>query len=110
MLQVSLGEVQVAETGVGNDGCVPAACQRGETERLLPVAPTLSKGPKRAQDPRQPRLGLDPYVCAECTRLLVCRLYALPQQLGRLSEVANGPVCLPQGIRCLRLQSAIADI
>ena len=56
--QVPLGEVQVAEAAVGNDRCEPSACQRGEAERLLPVAPALGEGPERAQGPRQPRLGL----------------------------------------------------
>src|SRR5712691_9984588 len=44
-LQVSLGEVQVAEAAVDNDRCVPSAFQRGEAERLLPVAPALGKCP-----------------------------------------------------------------
>ena len=55
MLQVPLGEVQGAELGVDNDRCLPSAFQRGEAERLLPVAPALGEGPERAQGPRQPR-------------------------------------------------------
>ena len=60
VLQVPLGEVQEAEAAVGNDRCGPSAFQRGEAERLLPVAPALGEGPERAQGPRQPRPGLDP--------------------------------------------------
>ena len=63
VLQVPLGEVQLAEAAVGNDWCLPSACQRGEAERLLPVAPALGEGPERAQGPRQPRLGPDLHVC-----------------------------------------------
>src|SRR5262245_47309392 len=46
LLQVSLGEVQEAETGADTDWCLPSACQRGEAERLLPVAPALAEGPE----------------------------------------------------------------
>src|SRR5687768_10931110 len=53
-LQVPLGEVQLTEGGVGNDRCPLSAFPRGEVERLLPVAPALGEGPKRAQRPRQP--------------------------------------------------------
>ena len=76
-------------------GVSPAACQRGEAERLLPVAPALSEGPEVAQSPRQPRPGLDPllYWAARC---VVRRLDAPPQQLGRPTEVADGIVGLPQ--------------
>jgi hypothetical protein len=45
VLQVSLGEVQVAEVVVGNDRCVPSACQRGEVERLLPWRRPSAKAP-----------------------------------------------------------------
>ena len=68
-LQVPLGEVQLAETTVGNDRCVPSAFPRGEAERLLPVAPALGEGPECAQGPRQPRPGLDPHVCTGRARL-----------------------------------------
>ena len=98
VLQVPLGEVQAAEAGVGNDWCIPSACQRGEAERLLPVAPTLGEGPKRAQGPRQPRPGLDPQDCTGRASLPVRRLHAAPQQLGRPAEVADGIVYLPQVI------------
>ena len=94
---------------MGNDRCVPSACQRGEAERLLPVAPALSEGPERAQGPRQPRLGLDPHVCTGRARLPVRRLHAPPQQRGRPAEVADGRVCLPQAIGCLHLQGALAE-
>src|SRR5215475_15495323 len=60
MLQVPLGEVQMAEAVVDNDRCVPSACQRGEAECLLPVAPALGEGPEYAQGPRQPCPGEDP--------------------------------------------------
>ena len=109
MLQVPLGEVQEAEIAVGKDRCVPSAFQRREAERLLPVAPALGEGPKGTQGPRQPRPGLDPHVCAGRARLPVRGLHAAPQQLGRLAEVADGLVCLPQGIGCLRLQGALAE-
>ena len=101
VLQVPLGEVQVAEAAVGNDRCVPSAFQRGEAERLLPVAPALGEGPERAQGPRQPRPGLDPHVCTGRARLPVRRLHVPPQQLGRPAEVADGIVCLPQVIGML---------
>src|SRR5262249_2388536 len=71
VLQVPLGEVQVAEAAVGNNRCEPSACQRGEAERLLPVTPALGEGPERTQGPRQPRLGLDPLVCTGCAKLSV---------------------------------------
>src|SRR5205823_4465886 len=48
VLQVSFGDVQIAEAAVSNDRCLPLACQGGEAERLLPVAPTLGEGPERA--------------------------------------------------------------
>src|SRR5262249_31783536 len=41
VLQVSFIEVQGAEASAGSDRCRPSACQRGEAERLLPVAPAL---------------------------------------------------------------------
>src|SRR6266542_3402092 len=47
VLQVSLGEVQEAEAAVGSDRCGSSAFLRGETERLLPVAPTLGEGSER---------------------------------------------------------------
>jgi hypothetical protein len=75
-----------------------------------PVAPTLSERPKCAQDPCQPRPGLDPHVCPGCASLPVRRLHTLLQQRGCLSEVATGPVGLPQGIRRLRQHGAIADL
>ena len=79
-------------------GVVPSAFQRGEAERLLPVAPALGEGPERAQGPRQPRPGPDPHVCPGRARLPVRRLHAPPQQLGRPAEVADGIVGLPQVI------------
>ena len=94
---------------VGNDRCVPSACQRGEAERLLPVAPALGEGPERAQGPRQPRPGPDPQVCPGRARLPVRRLHVPPQQLGRPAEVADGIVCLPQVMGCLHLQGAVAE-
>ena len=109
MLQVPLGEVQATEAAVGNDRCVPSASQRGEAERLLPVAPALGEGSERAQGPRQPRPGLDPHVCTGRTRLLVRSLHVPPQQLGRPAEVADAEVYLPQAIGCLHLQGAIAE-
>ena len=109
VLQVPLGEVQEAEAAVGNDRCGPSAFQRGEAERLLPVAPALGEGPERHQGPRQPRLGLDPHVCTVRARLPVRRLHVPPQQLGRPTEVADGMVCLPQVMGCLHLQGAVAE-
>ena len=44
MRQVLLGEVQVAKEAMYNDWCDPSAYQRGEAQRLLPVAPALSEG------------------------------------------------------------------
>ena len=70
-------------------GMVPSAFQRGEAERLLPVAPALGEGPERAQGPRQPRLGLDPQDWAGRARRPVRSLHTLPQQLGRPAEVAE---------------------
>src|SRR5262249_54466297 len=58
VLQVPVGEIQGAEASVGRDRCLPSAFQRGEAERLLPVALALSEGPKRAQGPRYRRSGL----------------------------------------------------
>src|SRR5439155_13166569 len=52
VLQVPLGEVEVAEAAVGNDRRGPSACQHGEAERLLPVAPTFGECPDLAQGPR----------------------------------------------------------
>jgi len=48
VLQVPLDEVQITEAAAGNDRCLPSAFQRGEAERLLPVAPALGKGPELA--------------------------------------------------------------
>ena len=45
--QVSLGEIQLTKTGVGNNRCLPSAVQRGEAERLLAVAPALGEYAKR---------------------------------------------------------------
>ncbi len=109
VLQVPLGEVQVAEAAVGKDRCAPSACQRGEAERLLPMAPALGEGPEHAQGPRQPRLGLDPQLCPGRARLPVRRLHAPPQQLGCPAEVADGRVCLSQAMGCLHLQGALAE-
>ena len=99
----------MAEAAVGNDRCVPSAFQRGEAERLLPVAPALGEGPERAQGQRQPRPGLDPHVCTGRAGLPVRSLHVPPQQLGRPAEVADGMVCLPQAIECLHLQGAVAE-
>jgi len=52
-------EGQLAETDVDNHQYGPSAFQRGEAERLLPVALALGECPERAQGPRQPRPGLD---------------------------------------------------
>ena len=79
VLQVPLGEVQVAEAAVGNGRCAPAACQRGEAERFLPVAPALGEGPERAQGPRQPCPGLEPEYTGRA-RLPVRSLHAPPQE------------------------------
>jgi hypothetical protein len=51
VLQVPLGEVQDTESAVHNDRYLPSACQRGEAERLLPIAPALGEGPECPQDP-----------------------------------------------------------
>ena len=99
----------MAEAAVGNDRCIPSAFQRGEAERLLPVAPALGEGPERAQGPRQPRLGLDPQVCPGRARLPVRRLHVPPQQLGRPAEVADVIVCPPQDKRGAHLQGAVAE-
>src|SRR5262245_47163421 len=48
LLQVPLGEVQAAEGAMGNARYEPSGVQRSATERLLPVAPALGEGPKRA--------------------------------------------------------------
>ena len=55
MFQVPLGEVQVAERTVGHDRGEASAYERGKSEGLLPVAPTLGEGSERAQGPRQKR-------------------------------------------------------
>src|SRR5262249_55182709 len=49
VLQVPADEICVADVAVGNDRCGPSAFQRGEAERLLPVAPALGEGPEVAQ-------------------------------------------------------------
>src|SRR5262249_56799641 len=51
VLQVTLGEVQLAEEAVDNDWCSADAFQRGEAERLLRVPPALRQGPKPAHGP-----------------------------------------------------------
>jgi hypothetical protein len=109
VLQIPLGEVQEAETAVGNDRGVPSACQWGEAERLLPVAIALGKGSERTQSPRQPCMGPDRHVCTKPARLPVRCLYVPPPQLGLPAEVAGGGVCLPQAIGCFRLQGAVAE-
>ena len=90
-------------------GVAPRPVQRGQAERLLPVAPALGEGPELAQSPRQPRLGLDPLVCTGRASLPIRSLHAPPQQLGRPAEVADVIVYLPQGIGCLYLQGALAE-
>src|SRR5437016_3734376 len=100
----------MAEVTVGIDWCGPSAFPRDQAERLLPVAPALGEGPERAQSIRQPRLGADPHVCTGPARFPVCRLYVPPPQLGRPAEVADGIVCLSQGLGCLHLQGAIAEL
>ena len=90
-------------------GVTPSAFQRGEAERLLPVAPALGEGPERAQGPRQPRPGQDLQVCPGRARLPVRSLHVPPQQLSRPAEVANGIVCPPQSQGCLPLQGAVAE-
>jgi hypothetical protein len=77
---------------VGNDRCGPVTFQRGQAERLLSAAPPLGEGPERTQDPCQPRLGLEPHVYTVRARLWVTRRHVLPQQLGRLTEVADSIV------------------
>jgi hypothetical protein len=52
VLQIPLGEVQVAEVAMGNERCDPSALQHGEAERLLPVAPALGEGADLAQGHR----------------------------------------------------------
>src|SRR5262245_30824103 len=101
MFQVPLGEVQGTEAAVDNDRCEAVACQRGEAECLLPMAPTLGEGPERGQGPRQKRPGLDPQARTGRASLPVRSLYAPPQELGRPDEVADGQVYLSQGIGCL---------
>jgi hypothetical protein len=51
VLQLPLGKEQETEAAVGSDWCVPSAFQRGEAERLLPVAPALGESPECAQGP-----------------------------------------------------------
>jgi hypothetical protein len=94
---------------VGNDRGLPAAVQRGEAERLLPVAPALGEGAERAQGPRQPRPGEAPNV-SERSRLSVHCLDGPPLQLGGPAEVANRSIYLPQVIGCAHLQGAIAKL
>ena len=108
-LQVPLGEVQAAEPAVGSDRCICSAFQRGEAERLLPVAPALGEGPELAQGLRQPRLGPDPHICPGRVRLPVRNLHAPPPQFGRPAEVTDGIVYRPQEIGCLLLQGAVAE-
>jgi hypothetical protein len=86
----------------------PSAFQRGEVERLLPVASALGECPKCAQGPRQPRLGPDPQVYTGRARLSVRRLHAPPLQLGRPAEVTDGRVYLPQAKGRSYLQGTLA--
>ena len=94
---------------VGNDRCVPSACQCGEAEGLLPVARALGECSKRAQERRQPRPRSAPHVCTGRAGLPVRCLHVPPQELGRPAEVADGLVCQPQVIGCLHLQGAVAE-
>ena len=80
---------------MGKERYIPSACQHGEAERLLSVAPTLSEGPELAQGPRQPRLGPNPRVYAGPARLPVRSLHVPLQQLSRPTEVADGIVYRP---------------
>src|SRR6516164_4479379 len=43
-LQIPLVEVQEAKVAMSHDRHEPSACQRGEAECLLPVAPALGEG------------------------------------------------------------------
>jgi hypothetical protein len=95
---------------VGHDRCLPSPVQRGEAERLLPVALALGEGSEIAQAQRQPRLGLDPHICPGRTRLPVRRFDVPPQQLGRPAEVADVMVYLPQVKGCFPLQGALAEL
>src|SRR5262252_1114718 len=99
----------MAKTAMGYNRCGPAPFPRGEAERLFPVAPALGEGPQRAQGPRQPCPRLDPQARTERARLPVCSLDALLQQRGRLAEVADGMVDLPQVQGCSCLQGAIVE-
>jgi hypothetical protein len=110
VLQVPFGEGQVAGAAVGNDRCGPSACQGGEAERLLPVAPALGECPERAQGPRQPRQGPDPHVCTGPARLPVRSLHVPPLKLGRPAEVTDGIVYHPQVKGGLPLHGAIAKL
>ena len=81
-----LGEMQVAEAVVGQGRCAPAADQRGEAERVLPVAPALGESPERTQGPRQP--------CPDSNRSVLgvpasrsAALHAPPQKFGRPAEL-----------------------
>ena len=107
--QVPLGEVHYAKQRVGLDRCNPPACQRGEAERLLPVAPAFGEGPERTQGQRQIRLRQDLHICPGRARRPVRRLYVLPQQRDRPATVAHGIGCLPKGKGGLRLQGAVAE-
>src|SRR5262245_44424016 len=109
MLQVPLGEVQIAEAAVGNDRRVPSAVRHEEAERLLPVAPTLGEGPDVAQDACEPCPGLDLQNGTGRASLPVHRLYGAPHQLGRPAEVAPVFVYSPQVMGSLHLQGALTE-
>src|SRR5262249_19584459 len=109
VLQSPLDEVHIAEAEMDNDRCVPSACQRGASERLLPMAPALGEGPEYTQGPCQPRLGLDPYVCTDPGRLPVRSLDIPPQHRGPPAEVAGGIVDPPQAKGGLLLQGMLAE-
>ena len=95
----------MAERTVGHDRLDPAACQRGEAERLLPrgAGPRrrLQARPRwcasRARDPI--RTGLD-------SRSATSTLHRC--QLGCSAEVADSKVGLPQVIGGVHLQGALA--
>src|SRR5262249_24435223 len=87
----------------------PSACQRGEAERLLPVAPTLGEGPERAQGQRQTRPGPDLQLGTGRASLPIRRLHVLPLQLGRSAEIADGMVYLPRAMGSFYLQGAVTE-
>jgi hypothetical protein len=69
----------VPEAAVGSDQRVPSAVERGEAERLLPVASPLGEVPEDAQHLREPRLGMAPPACTGPARCPVRSLHVLPQ-------------------------------